>query len=271
MEHLWSRAGATGGNRSQMRLRRNGSKWARTVAVGCERLPIGAHGKGALPPCYGGGRFPGSAKRGRVPRTRGLTGLVSTLTPRSSGEVSRASHPGSSVRKSAERLRAARAALSRFDPSSTHAALSAVCLPAPGLAVGVDEECVDGVVVRENRKRRRLKRLFEPVLDLIRSPPALRRTSDGRAGPPSWSSVPILTSGASRVRLRAARDTRELLPSVATSCLSRSIVMRLAASSSACVPAAPNQSLQHRDRRGSRRRARCSGRLHLGRARLPRR
>jgi hypothetical protein len=45
MERLWSPAGATIGNRWQMRRPRNGSNKPKTVATGCDRLPIGAHGK----------------------------------------------------------------------------------------------------------------------------------------------------------------------------------------------------------------------------------
>jgi hypothetical protein len=45
MEHLWSRAGATGGNRSQMGWQQERLEQAKTVAVGCHWLPIGAHGK----------------------------------------------------------------------------------------------------------------------------------------------------------------------------------------------------------------------------------
>ena len=45
MEHLWSRAVATGGNRWQTRRRRERPKQAKTVAMGCDQLPIGAHGK----------------------------------------------------------------------------------------------------------------------------------------------------------------------------------------------------------------------------------
>ena len=81
MEHIWSRAVATGGNQSQMRRRRQRPRYAKTVAVGCNRLPIGAHGKGALPPWYGGGHFAGSAKKRQVLRTQRLTGLDrATLT-----------------------------------------------------------------------------------------------------------------------------------------------------------------------------------------------
>jgi hypothetical protein len=47
--------------------RENGSNRRKPLRWGCERLPWGPHGQGALPPGYGGGRFPGSATRGRVP------------------------------------------------------------------------------------------------------------------------------------------------------------------------------------------------------------
>jgi len=45
MERLWSLAGATSGNRWQMLRARKPQKQAKTVAMGCDRLPIGAHGK----------------------------------------------------------------------------------------------------------------------------------------------------------------------------------------------------------------------------------
>ncbi len=51
MERLWSLAGATSGNRWQMREPRKRQKQAKTVATGCHQLPIGAHGK------EGGRRF----------------------------------------------------------------------------------------------------------------------------------------------------------------------------------------------------------------------
>jgi hypothetical protein len=54
MERLWSLAGATSGNRWQITLRRRGLKQAKTVAVGCDRLPRKRHGKegvdGSSPP-----------------------------------------------------------------------------------------------------------------------------------------------------------------------------------------------------------------------------
>jgi hypothetical protein len=45
MEPLWSPVVATGGNRPQIDGAQKPRKQAKTVAVGCHRLPIGAHGK----------------------------------------------------------------------------------------------------------------------------------------------------------------------------------------------------------------------------------
>jgi hypothetical protein len=45
MERLWSRAVATGRNGSQMEQCQERLKRAETVAMRCDRLPIGAHGK----------------------------------------------------------------------------------------------------------------------------------------------------------------------------------------------------------------------------------
>jgi hypothetical protein len=45
MEHQWSQAVATGGNQRQMGEPRKRLGQAKTVATGCDRLPIGAHGK----------------------------------------------------------------------------------------------------------------------------------------------------------------------------------------------------------------------------------
>jgi hypothetical protein len=45
MEPLWSPAGATGGKRWQMERLRKRLKQAKTVAVGCDRLPETFHGK----------------------------------------------------------------------------------------------------------------------------------------------------------------------------------------------------------------------------------
>jgi hypothetical protein len=54
MEPLWSPVVATGGNRSQIASPRNLRRQAKTVAVGCDQLPIAAHGKegvgGSIPP-----------------------------------------------------------------------------------------------------------------------------------------------------------------------------------------------------------------------------
>jgi hypothetical protein len=58
MEHLWSPAVATGGNRWQMERPRKRLKKAKTVAVGCDQLPEAFHGKQGvchrLPPVAGG-------------------------------------------------------------------------------------------------------------------------------------------------------------------------------------------------------------------------
>ena len=45
MEHIWSQAVATSGNRWQIGTPRKRLNQAKTVAVGCDQLPIGAHGK----------------------------------------------------------------------------------------------------------------------------------------------------------------------------------------------------------------------------------
>ena len=45
MEPLWSPVVATGGNRSQMARRPKTGNQAKTVAVGCDRLPAGPDGK----------------------------------------------------------------------------------------------------------------------------------------------------------------------------------------------------------------------------------
>jgi hypothetical protein len=45
MERLWSLAGATSGNRWQMRRSRKRLKKAETVAGGCDRLPLNLDGK----------------------------------------------------------------------------------------------------------------------------------------------------------------------------------------------------------------------------------
>src|ERR671934_363320 len=49
MEPLWSPVVATGGNRSQIGRAQEPQTHAKTVAVGCHRLPKGAHGKEAVP------------------------------------------------------------------------------------------------------------------------------------------------------------------------------------------------------------------------------
>ena len=51
MERLWSLAGATSGNRRQVLRSRKRLKQAKTVATGCDQLPIGAHGKEEVDDC----------------------------------------------------------------------------------------------------------------------------------------------------------------------------------------------------------------------------
>jgi hypothetical protein len=63
MEHLWSRAGATTGNRSQMPWLRKRLKQAGPVATGCDQLPIGAHGKEGVD---GSSSSEGSAKAPQI-------------------------------------------------------------------------------------------------------------------------------------------------------------------------------------------------------------
>ena len=48
MEPLWSPVVATGGKRWQMLRARVGRKQAKIVAVDCDPLPFGAHGKGRV-------------------------------------------------------------------------------------------------------------------------------------------------------------------------------------------------------------------------------
>jgi hypothetical protein len=54
MEPLWSPVVATSGNQSQVAEAQRGPKRAKTGAVGCDRLPLGSHGKegvdGSSPP-----------------------------------------------------------------------------------------------------------------------------------------------------------------------------------------------------------------------------
>src|SRR4051794_24270851 len=45
MEQLWSRAGATAGNRQQSAQPNNPPEHAKSAAIGCRRLPSSQHGK----------------------------------------------------------------------------------------------------------------------------------------------------------------------------------------------------------------------------------
>jgi hypothetical protein len=63
MEPLWSPAVATGGKRCQLPRARTGRKQAKTVALGCDRLPRGAHGKEGVD---GSSPSEGSAKAAQI-------------------------------------------------------------------------------------------------------------------------------------------------------------------------------------------------------------
>src|ERR671931_1134549 len=73
MEPLWSPVVATGGNRSQIEQAQEPPRQAETVAVGCDRLPKGAHGKEGVD---GSSPSEGSA---RAPQN-GASSLRSTCT-----------------------------------------------------------------------------------------------------------------------------------------------------------------------------------------------
>lgn len=75
MEQFWSRAVATSGNRWQMGTPRKRRNQAKTVAVGCDQLPIGAHGKEGVD-----GSSPSEGSK--IPGNRGflLPGLVQPST-----------------------------------------------------------------------------------------------------------------------------------------------------------------------------------------------
>jgi len=95
MEHLWSRAVATSGNRWQMSQRRNRRNHAETVAAGCDQLPIGAHGKGALPPRTGGVASLAPQREVESGKPEGLQDSPPTLTPANScGGVRYPTTPG---------------------------------------------------------------------------------------------------------------------------------------------------------------------------------
>jgi hypothetical protein len=84
MEHIWSRAVATAGKRWQMGRARKRLKPAKTVAVGCHRLPEKFHGKEGV---SGSSPEEGFAKAQRVAGAgelhqlvrRGVLGYVPSL------------------------------------------------------------------------------------------------------------------------------------------------------------------------------------------------
>jgi hypothetical protein len=81
MEPLWSPVVATAGNQRQTRRARNPRKEAKTVAVGCDRLPRAAHGKEGVD-----GSSPSEGSwREKIPGNRGfllsVIALQSTSMP----------------------------------------------------------------------------------------------------------------------------------------------------------------------------------------------
>jgi hypothetical protein len=81
MEHLWSRAGATGGKRAQIEWPQERLEQAKTVAVGCDRLPIGAHGKEGVDGSSPSEGFP------KVPANRHFVVVCSLNTRTHSGHI----------------------------------------------------------------------------------------------------------------------------------------------------------------------------------------
>jgi hypothetical protein len=94
MERLWSLAGAISGNRWQTRQRRKPQDQAKSVAVGCDRLPRKRRGKEGVD---GSSPLEGFAKGLQVRRLRCLPGRVGAaegmlrehLTPSALGRRSR--------------------------------------------------------------------------------------------------------------------------------------------------------------------------------------
>jgi hypothetical protein len=91
MEHLWSRAVATGGNRWQMGLPRKRLEQAKTVAMGCDQLPGPQNGKEgvsgsspseALQKPRKSGRFP-SKELARAPVCGGMAPSMELSDPES--------------------------------------------------------------------------------------------------------------------------------------------------------------------------------------------
>jgi hypothetical protein len=89
MERLWSLAGATSGNRWQMRGPRKRRKQAKTVATGCDQLPFGAHGKegvdGSSPSEGSRSLHPSSRLRGQAKRA--VAGRISKVAARNADDA----------------------------------------------------------------------------------------------------------------------------------------------------------------------------------------
>jgi hypothetical protein len=90
MEPLWSPVVATGGNRSQIGHVDKPPKQAKTVAVRCDRLPEGAHGKGhvdATPSLLKRGSLSWLRERVEYKLSAGRASSMATVTDRKSRNV----------------------------------------------------------------------------------------------------------------------------------------------------------------------------------------
>jgi hypothetical protein len=157
MEHLWSRAVATGGNRWQMERPRKWLRQANSVAVGCDRLPRERHGKEGVD---GSSRQRASAKAPqsaafclartcRSPACGGYGALYGALRFRTrAGSVEKSSHSPERLSDGAEPTWAERA----------HSAVSSLA-------------------IRQRRHACSIELVIEPLIERSGS-----RGLDGRAG-----------------------------------------------------------------------------------------
>jgi hypothetical protein len=106
MEHLWSRAVATGGNRWQMERPRKWLRQANSVAVGCDRLPRERHGKEGVD---GSSPSEGSAKAPHI-EAFSFRPTCSSSNVRTESESSRASARLGVLLRASRRGRSVRAA-----------------------------------------------------------------------------------------------------------------------------------------------------------------
>src|ERR671930_2609781 len=79
MEPLWSPVVATGGNQWQIESPRKRQRQATTVAVGCDQLPFGAHGKEGVDgssPSEGFGEVPARHRDGVIAAVTGELAIL---------------------------------------------------------------------------------------------------------------------------------------------------------------------------------------------------